>query len=91
MVLNLTTTAEELIAPIVHLNGTSKASLLEGYSEILDALRKAETALYSNGPNGRDYYLKPGLFEKAVAQHRSRIEAIGRVHRDIEAIALKIA
>lgn len=75
----------ELIAPIVHLNGTSKESLLEARQEVYDALNEAYRALREIAPNGRDYYVKPGLMEKAVEQHRRRQQVLDDLMKEIEA------
>jgi len=61
-----------VIAPYVHLNGTSKESLLEDLEVAYAAIQAAQEALGKSAPNGRDYYLEPGLFPSAVAQHQYR-------------------
>jgi hypothetical protein len=42
--------------PIVHLNGTSKDSLLQQYLDAGHALETALEAMHGAYPNGRDYY-----------------------------------
>ena len=79
-----------LILPIVHLNGTSRESLLEDREKLYTALREADRALAQAGPNGRDFYPEPGLMEKAVAQHRRRQATLAGLIAEIEAEAIAI-
>ena len=79
------------ILPIVHLNGTSLDSLLDQRINFLDAMRQALDAFASMSPNGRDYYLEPGLFEKAIAQHRRRLDALLAVLNDVEVETEKLS
>ena len=43
-------------APMIHLNGTSKETLIEGYCEAGNAVMNALKAVSENCPNARDYY-----------------------------------
>ena len=45
-------TRPNLAHPTVHLNGTSKADLLEGYIDAIRALRVAKDKLNKAGPTG---------------------------------------
>lgn len=72
-----------VIAPIVHLNGTSKQMLMDELEEAYYALNKAYDVIKQSGPNGRDYYPVPGLMEKAVEQHTQRLKAIDAVKDSI--------
>ena len=61
--------------PTVHLNGTSKDTLLNAYTAANSALLNALEALEACAPNGRDYYVS-GDIGKATpsttsAQHPS--------------------
>lgn len=67
----------ELVLPVVHMNGTGKQALLEQREAVYRALREVEKALCQMSPNGRDYYVVPGSLEKAQAQHARRLAAIG--------------
>ena len=63
-----------LTVPTVHLNGTSRDTLLEGYIAALDALRLAREALQAAAPNARDYYVQAGdTFCLAQNQHFVRL------------------
>lgn len=75
----------ELITPIVHLNGTSADSLLEQREQVYCKLGEVLDALKQMAPNGRDYYPEPGRLEKAEVQHRRRMLAVQELHDEIEA------
>lgn len=75
----------EVIAPIIHLNGTSKERLLDALGEAYNAIKvTAYDALRETAPNGRDYYLQPGLLEKATAQHLRRLAVLDELAAEIE-------
>lgn len=67
---------EGLVLPVVHMNGTGKDTLLEQREAVYMALRGVEKALRQMSPNGRDYYVIPGLLPKAQAQHELRMAII---------------
>jgi hypothetical protein len=80
---------QDTIIPIIHLNGTSKESLLDGYVEVYKALKFSVDKLYDAAPNGRDYYVhRDGekAFRKARKQHEDRINKIQLVMNEIEYI-----
>ena len=62
--------------PTVHLNGTSRDTLLEGYIAALDALRLATEALQSAAPRPRDYYVQSNM-----SAHLARDEHFTRLAR----------
>jgi hypothetical protein len=73
-----------VVAPIVHLNGTSREQLLEVREAAYAALDEAYTALKQTAPNGRDYYPEPGLLEKAQEQHSRRLRLIDAVMTSLQ-------
>lgn len=73
--------------PVVHLNGTSKESLIEGYVNASEAVRAAIVALGEAAPNQRDYYLRPGTFERAEEQHMSRLQRLIDVMQELRELA----
>ena len=78
---------QDTIIPIIHLNGTSKESLLDGYVEVYKALKFSVDKLYDAAPNGRDYYIYgEGAFEKARKQHEDRVNKLKLVMNEIEYI-----
>ena len=78
------TTPEQIIAPCVHLNGTSKQELMDNLESIHTALEKARDALKAAAPNGRDYYLGTVTIKQAQDQQIARMRAIDDLQRGIE-------
>ena len=73
--------------PTVHLNGTSKAALLEQAYSAAEALTRALDALAEASPNGRDYYPQgDGALAQALTEHRQRVEAVRRVRDEMVAL-----
>jgi hypothetical protein len=66
----------ETICPILHMNGTSKKSLVDGREGAYIKIQEAIKALCEMAPNGRDYYLVDGLMGRAQAQHDRRISIL---------------
>ena len=78
--------------PVIHINGTSRDQLLEGYCEMVYALNDALAAMHRNPPNGRDYYPSGDeSITKATAEHRARIEAVTTVWKELTHIAEHVA
>lgn len=81
----------KLAIPTIHLNGTSKAALIEQLCEASNKLKAGLQALSDAAPNGRDYYVQPaGSFELARAQAQIRYSMVLEVIRQIEAITLAV-
>lgn len=82
--------------PTVHLNGTSKQSLLDGWEEAYTALTLALDKLAQAAPNGRDYYpqdvagQRPALY-KAQDEHRARMQKVQSVMDDLQALCEAVA
>lgn len=76
-----------MVAPTVHLNGTPRERLAEGYEAAYRAVTAAIAALYACAPNGRDYYVQgPAAFGRADDEHRARIAALAQVRDDLLAL-----
>ena len=75
--------------PTIHLNGTSRESLLEGYNDAFHALHKAREALQDSAPNVRDYYVNPdaGAFARALTEHDARLEKLTAIMGEMTALA----
>lgn len=77
--------------PTIHLNGTNRAQLLEGYMKAYDALQEAYRCLKETAPNGRDYYVQGfGAFDRAADEHLDRVRAIDDVINQLAEICLAI-
>lgn len=76
-----------MMIPTIHMNGTSAASLQEGYADAYTAIGRAIETLAAAGPNGRDYYPQgPDAYEKARTEHDTRITALRNVQAELEAL-----
>ena len=76
-----------LTIPTIHLNGTSRESLVSQYADAASAVNTGIRALCENGPNARDYYVTGmGTFEKAVAEHVARIAKMQEVLNELHAL-----
>jgi hypothetical protein len=74
--------------PTVHLNGTSKESLLNGYRVAMAAVRLAINAVQSTAPHGRDYYVqKDNPLQAAITEHSKRLQVLEHVYNELETLA----
>ena len=80
-----------LASPTVHLNGTSKAMLVAGYTKAMQAVDQAITALAATQPHERDYYVQtPNLFNQACDEHKSRMTKLAVIRHELEELALNL-
>ena len=81
----------ELTLPTVHLNGTSRKMLADGY---FAAYRKLQDAIRSFGEiehNARDYYVQgPGAWHQASAERRVIGLKLNDVHEYITAHLIEL-
>jgi hypothetical protein len=78
-----------IVAPVVHINGSGKEGLSEGYRKAWEALDKAHKAVCETAPHMRDYYvLQDGAetFHKAQDHHLVRLAALEALKADYEAL-----
>ena len=74
-----------MIAPTVHLNGTSYEELLQLHQQAKNDLEKAIESLHAASPNARDYYVQPpGAYTTANEEHASSCEQLYGVLADVE-------
>ncbi len=77
-----------MILPSIHMNGTSRAELLAGYVDAIDALDEAIAALRRAAPNGRDYYPQsPQAYPQARDEHLARLAALDAIRQEINTLA----
>jgi hypothetical protein len=57
--------------PIIHLNGTSRSALYEGYEKAYGDLYNAVESLKAVEFNSRDYYPKEGSWETALHEREA--------------------
>jgi len=63
---------------------------MDDYREVYRRLVSALDALARTTPHGRDYYLEPGRWEKAMAEHENRREFLVAVRDEIAQLALAV-
>ena len=81
-----------LAIPTIHLNGTSRETLVNDLCDALEALSKAITAVAKTCPNGRDYYVQgPDAIQEALRQHANRLHNLTAVKNELNEIAEELA
>jgi hypothetical protein len=81
-----------MMIPTIHLNGTSRQELLDGYVVALNAVRDAIIAVGNACPNGRDYYVQgPDATQKARGEHLLRLVRLMSVRDELYEIAEAIS
>jgi hypothetical protein len=84
---------KQLTYPLVHMNGSGKDNLLDGYRKAWEALSKAKEALQATTPHERDYYpLEDGKkqYGYAYRQHSDRLIAVEEAMDDMKRLALHV-
>ena len=76
-----------LAMPTIHLNGSNRDTLMEGYIATLDTLRHALEALQAAAPNARDYVKAEGTFCMAQNQHFTRLARLRETLDEMNTIA----
>jgi hypothetical protein len=73
--------------PVVHMNGTSRAELLDQARKAHEAAENLRAALRAMTPHGRDYYPKGNqLINTALDQHHNRLIRVEAIQEEIEKI-----
>jgi capsule polysaccharide export protein KpsE/RkpR len=82
---------EKLTRPTVHSNGTSRSALAESLRAAHAATSAAEEAVRAAAPHLRDYYPQGGgAFDRAQAEHRSRLSRLSSVLEELSALHLAV-
>jgi len=80
-----------IVKPTIHLNGTSRESLVTGYRNAYDAIDAAIDMVAKTAPHGRDYYVQSdNAVIVAIAQHQSRLQTLEGLRKELETIILAI-
>lgn len=81
----------DVVAPTVHLNGTSGSDLREQLHRAHEVVRLAADALQAAAPNARDYYVQgAAAFPRARDEHYARLRKLGEIKLELEAIAVAV-
>ena len=72
-----------IIAPIIHLNGDRKDTLVARLETAYDAVRTAEKALQVCAGNARNFYPVSGLWEQYQRQHAERMNHLKAVAQSL--------
>ena len=84
-------TTEGLMVPTIHMNGTSRESLIEQLCNAVDAMHDAGKLLAAAAPNGRDYYPQGNdAIYKASKDHEARMASLRKIIDELSAIAYEI-
>jgi hypothetical protein len=79
----------KVAAPRVHLNGTSKESLMKDYRAAWEALDNAQKIIAPTSPHMRDYYVQENgaeAFDRVRADHAARLTALEKMKGEYEAL-----
>lgn len=74
---------DNIIRPILNINGTSRDELVDQRRAVADALRDVVEAMRHMVPNGRDY---PGDYDRLQRDrftHFARMDQINKLYNDI--------
>jgi hypothetical protein len=83
--------SDNALTPVVHLNGTSFDSLLEQWKHVWRGLDQTLKVMGENSPNGRDYYPKGEFaFQKARDKWQSMFNAIREMSKEVKVVIEQI-
>lgn len=77
-----------MILPSIHINGTSRSTLLESYMDAITAIDYAMEAIKYAAPHNRDYYPQGReSWNQAITEHRARFDALERIAAELRTLA----
>ena len=80
-----------MMTPTIHMNGTSRNSLLDEINDAMRALSVALEKLALMAPNARDYYPQgEDAFGKARQEHANRLTSVRKVREELKTLAESI-
>jgi hypothetical protein len=75
--------------PRIHVGGTAKVILVEGYDAAMHAVRQAQEAMRATAPHPRDYIGNRGDSERftcARLQHQGRMDRLAQCLEELQAL-----
>lgn len=80
-----------MMTPTIHLNGTSRTTLLEALCDAEVAIDAAYRALKHCAPNGRDYYPQgPHALQEATNEHLDRLQRLDEIKAEVTNLIIAI-
>ena len=79
---------DNLMRPIINLNGTSPEALIDARIEARTACLALMSALDGTQPNGRDYIGHPDAYKRDLAIYSARFAALDNLLNDLRHEAL---
>ncbi len=77
-----------MIKPTIHMNGSGRDTLLDGYATAVRAVGIAIESLCDAAPNARDYYPQgDGAYAEARCEHKARVAKLRDVQDELLALA----
>lgn len=81
---------DNLMRPIINLNGTSSEALIDARLEARTACLALMSALGGTLPNGRDYIGHPDAYKRDLAIYSARFAALDKLLNDLGDEALEL-
>lgn len=76
-----------MMHPTIHLNGTSRDTLIQQLKKAVNDLRIAIDSVSDAAPNGRDYYPQGDIaINQAIREHTKRMQKLIDVRKELEMI-----
>lgn len=80
-----------MIAPTVHINGSSRDDLLAKLETAYRAVNAALEAVQGSAPNARDYYVQgPDAFPRATIEHNARTGRLADIATELLDLYLNV-
>jgi len=77
-----------MMKPTIHLNGTARAELFEGFMQAMATVDMAIDAVRKTHPHGRDFYPQgPDAIITATTEHSIRVSCLEAIRAELEELA----
>lgn len=81
---------QDIMKPMININGTSREDLAEQRINARNAIGKAMQAFGELRPHGRDYQGFPEQYQSDLAIHQNRMKMLNKLYNDLELEAEEI-
>lgn len=79
----MTRMADNIMRPIINLNGTSAKSLIDARIEARECVTRLMSAIGETRPHGRDYIGNHDAYERDLAIYRARFALLDTLYNDL--------